>query len=225
MLVKYLLHRSVLSTQIRRTINTMNHNGKRKQLLCLALLVSVSSLAACSSSDTTSSEPTGTGAISQDPRDYATCADDNIKYKGISCFGVPLGISLGKFREILASQSAISEQPTKFPSILRKYSIRSFPDSSIPWSAAAHFVIDEDCYRLYTIDGFSTKSTEELVQYFSKKHGRPRREGIAYIWSKNGTKLRVLEGDQPLISFTHDKFVDLSSEKMAEAMERGDYLH
>lgn len=201
----------------------MNPKEMSKQLPCLVLLLAVFGLSGCFSPE--DSTPTATSSISQDPRDYATCADDDMKYKGLSCFGIPLGISLGKFREIVGNQSNIDEQPTKFPSILRKFSIQPFPGSPMSWNASAHFVLDADCYRLYTIDGFSTDSTAEWVRYFSKEFGKPRREGIACIWTKAGTKLRVLDGDQPMISFTHDKFVDLSSERMAEAMDRGDYAH
>lgn len=178
-------------------------------------------LSGCSSADTT--EPVA--SVSHDPREFAKCTDDDREYNGISCFAVPLGSSLGKFRELVTSQSTLSEEPTKFPNVLRKYSINSFPGAPMPWNASAHFVLDVDCYRLYTIDGFSSESTGEWVRYFSKKFGRPRKDGLASIWSKAGTKLRVLDGDQPLISFTHDKLIELSSEKMAEAMDRGDYVH
>lgn len=190
----------------------------------MLLLLAMQALFACSSSD--SSVPAvSVSQETRDPREFAKCADDRRKYKGINCFSVPLGISLGKFRELVAGQSSISEVPTKFPSVLHKYAIQPFPGSPMQWNASAHFVIDGDCFRLYTIDGFSTESTDAWVQYFSKKFGRPRKEGVAYIWSKAGTKLRVLDGDQPLISFTHDKFVDVSSEKMADAMDRGEYVH
>lgn len=200
----------------------MNSKETRNPLLCLSVVLVLPAIAACSSSST--SVPAAP-SVSQDPREYATCADNDLNYKGLPCFDLPLGISLGKFRELVASRSAITEESTKFPSILRKYSIKSFPGAPMVWNASAHFVLDGDCYRLYTIDGFSSETTDNWVRYFSKKFGRPRKEGIACIWSKAGTKLRVLDGDQPLISFTHDKFVEVSSEKMADAMDRGDYVH
>lgn len=197
-----------------------------KQLLSLGLLIlAMQVLSACSSPSSLPEASAPPTSASVDPREHAKCADDNRKYNGISCFNMPLGISLGKFREIIGTKSTITEEATKFPNILRKYSIHPFPGAPIQWDASAHFVIDGNCYRLYKIDGFSSNSTSELIQYFSKKFGRPKQEGLACIWGKAGTTLRILDGDQPLISFTHDKLIDLSSEKMADAMDRGDYIH
>lgn len=193
-----------------------------KNLLAVALIsLTALSFSGCSS-QSTSHGSLELSSAAVDPRESAKCDEDDRPYKGISCFDVRLGISLARFRELVEKKETISQMPTKFPSILRKYSIESFPGSPMPWSASAHFLLDQDCYRLYTVDGFSPEPTSKWVEYFSKSFGRPVKDGLAYTWSRGGTKLRVLDGDQPLISFTHDELIEESSAKMAEVMARGE---
>lgn len=170
----------------------------------------------------TSSEPK---VSCLDPRETNACAQDELKYAGLDCFGVPMGISLSYFSDKCSGKYALVEQGTKFPNILKKYALEAIAPQEISWKPLAHFVVDENAFRLYTIDGFSDESMSGLVQYFRKKFGIPKKDGLAFVWSRGGTKLRVIDGDRPLISFTHDKLIELSSEKMADAMDRGDYVH
>lgn len=153
-------------------------------------------------------------------------ADDH-KYSGFKCGTVRLGSSLPAFREQVGDGASIVQQDTKYPKFLRKYSVNLEPPvTGIQWKPSVKFVDDGSAFRLYEIEGLVLSSTGNTVRKLSAKYGKSKKEGLAHIWTKGGTKIRLIQGvDQPLLSFTHDELIDLSSAKMSEAIDRGDYVH
>jgi len=152
---------------------------------------------------------------------------DDLKYSGFKCGEVRLGSSLPAFREQIGKRNSIVQLDTKYPKILRKYSVNLEPPvTGIHWKPSVKFVDDGSAFRLYEIEGLVSSSTGNIVRKLSGKYGKSKKEGLAHIWTKGGTKIRLIQGgDQPLLSFTHDELIDLSSAKMSEAIDRGDYVH
>lgn len=85
---------------------------------------------------------------------------------------------------------------------------------SISWSPRAHFVAAGTAYRLYEIDGFVDGDETQVIEDLDKLYGKSFTEGFAHKWKKNGTLIRLISGDKPLLSFTDDEVGDIAGDTM-----------
>lgn len=195
-----------------------------KRLIAVSpLIIAISSCASDTSREITlrksNDQNSSLGMTAPVDHEYAHSKFDNQKYLGIRCGEIMLGTSLAKFKDEIDCFPVAEE--TKFPSFLKKYSTSVAPPiPGMSWSPVVKFVDDGLAYRLYTVEGLVTEAPQDLVQRLCSKYGKYKLEGFAHVWAKGGTKLRLIEAnDQVLLSFTDDKLIDLSTQKMSEQLD------
>lgn len=188
-------------------------------------------LSACSSSSIDT--PPNTSATTEptiDPqKELATVPEDTARYRGFKCGDFRLGVSFAQFKKEAGKRKiTMTEVQTNYPGLLRKFDISLAPPvKGMEWTPVAKFVDDGSAYRLYEIEGNIRSSDGSIVRKLSQKLGPSTFRGITYKWVKRGTNVRLMQdsGRDALLSFTDDKTADVAGEKMAEAVDSGNYRH